>query len=221
MDSEFLRIDREDFDNVLRRAIEIEWNDRMMEMQKIPYFKSWPQSEINEINPHSSIKHFKINTVLMGDRKPGDMSEYVYFVVKGRCHIVRRITMLETSKIIGKYDSCKRITKFKRIPNGNIDKYLEWNAVTKNWRSTKLQQSEKSSNMFDRHHIASTFIGKQISQHVLPNTLLKRQQSRQTVVSERATRSRLPKKATPSRNKLPPFKASLLTQNVGDCISEE
>jgi hypothetical protein len=91
----------------------------------------------------------------MGDRRPGDMSEYVYFVVKGRCHIVRRITMLETSKIIGKYDSCKRITKYKRIPNGDVQKYLEWNSNTKMWRSTKLLTKEKNEK------IHSTFIGRE------------------------------------------------------------
>jgi len=188
MDSEFLRIDREDFDNVLRRAIEIEWNDRMTEMQRIPYFKTWPQSEINEMNPHSQIKHFKINTVMVGDKKAGDMSEYVYFLVKGRCNIVRRITLLETSKIIGKYDSCKRVTKYKRIPNGDIDKYLNYDKKTKKWQpSTKERHTIDAKGTIS---VAANFFQKQFNSELLPNTLLKRQESNKHVIRRRLTNTR-------------------------------
>jgi len=192
MDSEFLRIDREDFDNVLRRAIEIEWNDRMTEMQRIPYFKSWPQSEINEMNPHSQIKHFKINTVMMGDKKSGDMSEYVYFLVKGRCNIVRRITLLETSKVIGKYDSCKRVTKYKRIPNGDINKYLNYDKNTKQWKTmeTKHEGGGKLSSTINAKgtiSVAANFFAKHINSELQPNTLLKRQQNTKTLVKTRST----------------------------------
>jgi len=188
MDSEFLRIDREDFDNVLRRAIEIEWNDRMTEMQRIPYFKSWPQSEINEMNPHSQVKHFKINTVMMGDKKSGDMSEYVYFLVKGRCNIVRRITLLETSKVIGKYDSCKRVTKYKRIPNGDINKYLNYDKNTKQWK-TKHEGGKLSSTIGGKGTIsvAADFFAKTLNSELQPNTLLKRQQNSKTLTKTRST----------------------------------
>jgi len=188
MDSEFLRIDREDFDNVLRRAIEIEWNDRMTEMQKIPYFKSWPQSEINEMNPHSQIKHFKINTVMMGDKKSGDMSEYVYFLVKGRCNIVRRITLLETSKVIGKYDSCKRVTKYKRIPNGDINKYLNYDKNTKQWKTKHEGKLSTTIGAKGTISVAANFFAKHLNSELQPNTLLKRQQNTKTLVKTRATK---------------------------------
>ena len=49
-DSEFLRLDKNDFDNVLRRSMEIEWNDRMNQLKMIPYFLDWPLTELKTIN---------------------------------------------------------------------------------------------------------------------------------------------------------------------------
>jgi hypothetical protein len=103
-DSEFLRLDRNDFDNVLRRSMEIEWNERMNQLKNIPYFIDWPLHELKTINIRSKIQSYKINTAIIGDMKAGQLPENVYFLTKGRLNIVRKISMHMTSKKIGHHN---------------------------------------------------------------------------------------------------------------------
>lgn len=60
-DSEFLRLDRNDFDNVLRRSMEIEWNERMNQLKNLPYFLDWPLQELKTINIRSKIQRYRLH----------------------------------------------------------------------------------------------------------------------------------------------------------------
>ena len=110
-------------------------------------------------------------------------------VVKGRCSIVRRITLLETSKVIGKYDSCRRVTKYKRIPHGDIDKYLNYDKNTKKWKSKNLMKQRTTVDTKGTLSVAVNFLQKQALEFQ-PNNLLKRQQNRSTLLKQRQTNAR-------------------------------
>jgi len=161
-DSEFLRLDRCDFDNVLRRSMEIEWNSRLSQMQQIPYFCSWPMKEIKEINIHAQIKPYKVDQVVIGNRDRYDLPEHVYFIVKGRCNIVRRIAMVEVSRLVGNHGSTKRVLKYRRLAANRV-KQLVGNVGDNGTQALdKLNNALQGSSAFDNGQSKTNIIKSRI-----------------------------------------------------------
>lgn len=119
-------------------------------MQRIPYFCAWPMREIKEINIHAQIKPYQVDQVVLGNREKFDVPEHVFFVVKGRCTIVRRIAMIETSKVVGNHGSTKRVIKYKRLASNRVKQLVgqvEGNGVE---ALDKLNQILRNSTKLDQ-----------------------------------------------------------------------
>ncbi|CAH1791879.1 unnamed protein product [Owenia fusiformis] len=91
-DSEFLRVDKPDFDMVLRVGQSYEWQRRLTALKAINIFKNLPIDDLNNCNNISRIVEFNDQTVIMGDQQ--EVSDYVYFVTAGKCKVVRVLTLL-------------------------------------------------------------------------------------------------------------------------------
>ncbi|CAH3124264.1 unnamed protein product [Pocillopora meandrina] len=98
--SEFLRVDKPDFDEVLRNSHQIEWERRLSILNSQPILKEWEKTEIRNTVAHTKIREFPPNTVILGDMDvPADD---VYLIQSGKCRVVREITMIKKESSFGK-----------------------------------------------------------------------------------------------------------------------
>ena len=91
--SEFLKIDRPDFDMVLRRNHEREWNTRMAHFKSHPLFTGWSETNLNFAVEGSQITEYPPNTVILKDLTAP--TEKVYFIIHGACRVVQKVALLE------------------------------------------------------------------------------------------------------------------------------
>lgn len=64
--SEFLRVERHDFETVLRMSTEKEWADRLNVLNWQPSFRDFSTEERGDLNQHSKIQEYlpgKVNKV--------------------------------------------------------------------------------------------------------------------------------------------------------------
>ncbi|XP_039267857.1 cGMP-dependent protein kinase 2-like [Styela clava] len=92
--SQFLRVDKPDFDMVLRRSYEKEWDDRLQVLLSIPFFKQWNDFDMRNLNLNCRIEEFSSGSVIVGNTS--EVSENVYFVVFGVCKLIRQVKVLLT-----------------------------------------------------------------------------------------------------------------------------
>ncbi|KAJ7381256.1 hypothetical protein OS493_001373 [Desmophyllum pertusum] len=98
-DSEFLRVDKPDFDEVLRNSHQIEWERKLALLNSQPVLKDWANSEIRQAVAHTKLREFPPNTVIVGDMDaPADD---VFFIQSGKCRVVREITMIHKESSSG------------------------------------------------------------------------------------------------------------------------
>lgn len=98
--SEFLRVDKPDFDEVLRNSHQIEWERKLAVLNSQPALQDWARSEIRNTIAHTKIREFSPNTVILGNMDtPADD---VYFIQSGKCRVVREITVIKKESSSGK-----------------------------------------------------------------------------------------------------------------------
>ena len=62
-DTEFLRLDKPDFDLVLRRSYQQEWDTRMSALRSLAAFGHWSEEELSATNDRAKLEEFVPNTV--------------------------------------------------------------------------------------------------------------------------------------------------------------
>ncbi|XP_022803352.1 cAMP-dependent protein kinase regulatory subunit-like [Stylophora pistillata] len=98
--SEFLRVDKPDFDEVLRNSHQIEWERKLAVLNSQPALQDWARTEIRNTIAHTKIREFSPNTVILGNMDtPADD---VYFIQSGKCRVVREITVIKKESSSGK-----------------------------------------------------------------------------------------------------------------------
>jgi len=102
--SEFLRVDKPDFDEVLRNSHQREWEIRINLLSAHPVFTGWSTRELKIANGHSKMKIYPPNMVLVSEDKP--YPDRVFFIASGSCVVVRRLDLIK--RMISK-------TKYKYI----------------------------------------------------------------------------------------------------------
>lgn len=91
--SQFLRVDKPDFDMVLRRSYEKEWEDRFQILMSLPFFKQWNETELRSINLNCRVEEYASDSVIFDRNTPA--SEYIYFVVTGVCKLVKQVKVVQ------------------------------------------------------------------------------------------------------------------------------
>ena len=121
-DAEFLKVDKPDFDMVLRRNHEREWSKRLEYIKNHPLFAGWTPANLNFAVEGSHIIEYPQNTVIFKDLS--QPPEKVFIIMYGNCKVVQNIELLE---YVGKES---RYQKEKVIlppinPTSAINKRLE------------------------------------------------------------------------------------------------
>ena len=91
--TEFLKVDKPDFDMVLRKNHEREWNARMAHFEDHPIFVGWSAANLNFAVEGSHILEYPPNTVILKDLSAP--SEKIYFIIHGVCKVVQKVDLLE------------------------------------------------------------------------------------------------------------------------------
>ena len=87
--SEFLRVDKPDFDEVLKKNHEREWLKRMQHFKEHPLFKHWSSANLHCAVEGSQTVEYTPNTVILKDLSA--LSDKVYFIIQGMCKVVQKI----------------------------------------------------------------------------------------------------------------------------------
>ncbi|XP_071787118.1 uncharacterized protein [Asterias amurensis] len=93
-DTEFLRLDKPDFDLVLRRSYQQEWDTRMSALRSLAAFGHWSEEELSATNDRAKLEEFLPNTPIISNltQSPDD----IYFIKSGVCKVVREFTLLQS-----------------------------------------------------------------------------------------------------------------------------
>ena len=125
-DCEFLKINKPDFDEILKKNYQREWNVRMEILQNHPLFQSLHSSFINYAVEGSSMVEYPSDTLIVKDLTIPQSK--VYFLVKGECHVVQQVSLLESTEnhtnIQLAIDSKKRRTSVYIPPDTSIPSIL-------------------------------------------------------------------------------------------------
>ena len=92
-DSEFLRIDKPDFDMVLKKNHERELNARMQHFQENPVFANWTKTNLTVAVEGSQLVEYPPNTVILKDLTA--TSDKIYIITHGTCKVVQKIYLWE------------------------------------------------------------------------------------------------------------------------------
>ncbi|XP_022084507.1 uncharacterized protein LOC110975934 [Acanthaster planci] len=93
-DAEFLVLDKPDFDQVLRRSYQQEWETRMSALRSLAAFGQWSEEELSATNDRAKLVEFPPNTPIISNlaQAPDD----IYFIKSGTCKVVREVTLLQS-----------------------------------------------------------------------------------------------------------------------------
>lgn len=97
-DSEFLTIDKPDFDMVLRKNHEMEWGKRMEIIRSHPFFLDWSETALQMVAEGSNIVEYSPNSVIIKDFSHSLDTDSVFLLVKGTCKVALKLKMLEHHK---------------------------------------------------------------------------------------------------------------------------
>ena len=84
---EFLRVDKPDFDVILRYNHENEWKIRTDFFRQLKVFEGWTPSQIHHMTDTSIIEEYTPGSVILVGL--GEQEDFVYFILKGRCKVVQ------------------------------------------------------------------------------------------------------------------------------------
>lgn len=91
--SEFLKVDKPDFDEVLKKNHEKEWKERMNYFKKHSLFEGWTPASLHYAVEISQMKEYLPNSVILKDL--AIPSENIFFIVKGACKVVQKVYFWE------------------------------------------------------------------------------------------------------------------------------
>ena len=91
--SEFLKVDKPDFDEVLKKNYEREWTERMEYFKTHPLFDGWTPANLHYAVESSQTVEYLPNTVILKDLAVS--SESIFFIVKGSCKVVQKVYFWE------------------------------------------------------------------------------------------------------------------------------
>ena len=91
--SEFLKVDKPDFDEVLKKNHEREWAERMEYFKEHPLFEGWTPPNLHYAVESSQTVEYLPNTVILKDLEVP--SESIFFIVKGTCKVVQKVYFWE------------------------------------------------------------------------------------------------------------------------------
>lgn len=94
--SEFLKVDKPDFDEVLKKNYEKEWKERMEYFKKHPLFEGWSHANLHYAVESSQTVEYLPGTVILKDL--ATPSENIFFIVKGTCKVVQKVYFWECNK---------------------------------------------------------------------------------------------------------------------------
>eukprot|EP00118_Oscarella_pearsei_P016163 m.152420 g.152420 ORF g.152420 m.152420 type:complete len:284 (+) comp38588_c0_seq34:1466-2317(+) len=89
--SEFLRVDKPDFEEVSKKQQQQEWNIRLQCLKTWPEFSTWSDADLAMAADASRTVEFKPNDVIFS--KVTHKLDDVYFLIKGECVIAREMTI--------------------------------------------------------------------------------------------------------------------------------
>nr|XP_006823958.1 PREDICTED: cyclic nucleotide-binding domain-containing protein 2-like [Saccoglossus kowalevskii] len=93
-DCEFLRVDKQDFDMVLKISHQRAWEERRAIIDTLEPFENWSDVGKRAACDKSKLLDFANNSVITSNLKTSP--ENVYFVISGKCRIIREMTLLRT-----------------------------------------------------------------------------------------------------------------------------
>ena len=91
--SEFLKVDKPDFDEVLKKNHEKEWKERMNYFKEHSLFKGWTPAGLHYAVEISQMREYLPNSVILKDL--AIPSENIFFIVKGACKVVQKVYFWE------------------------------------------------------------------------------------------------------------------------------
>ena len=91
--TEVIRIDQDDFEQLLQKNSQAEWATKTTYIKSHPLFSTWPAHSICEVMEQSHIRKYSQNTVVVSDLC--NSSEYIYFVISGGCKVAYEVQMCE------------------------------------------------------------------------------------------------------------------------------
>ncbi|XP_041463895.1 cAMP-dependent protein kinase regulatory subunit-like [Lytechinus variegatus] len=100
VDSEFLRLDKPDFDMVLRRSYQQEWDNRFKALSSLSTFSEWTDDELIATNDRAKVIEYPSNAVIVSDLQ--DAPDDVYFIMSGDVKIVREVVLLQNKLPFGR-----------------------------------------------------------------------------------------------------------------------
>ena len=93
--SEFLRVDKDDFDEVLKRIHEKKWEDKIEYFERHPLFAKWTPVNLQYAVEFSQIVEYLPDTVILKD--VATPSKNIFFIMKGTCKVVQKVYFWERS----------------------------------------------------------------------------------------------------------------------------
>ncbi len=95
-DCEFLKINKPDFEHILKKNYQHEWNTRLEILNTHPLFQSWHPTFIKYAVEGSSVIEYPADTLIVKDLSLP--ARKVYFLIQGSCHVVQRVSLLESTE---------------------------------------------------------------------------------------------------------------------------
>ncbi|XP_071087456.1 uncharacterized protein [Haliotis cracherodii] len=91
-DCELLMLSKEDFNDVVRVAWEMQRRERLDFLLGSQYFRSWTEAELGVVADVSSIIDYKDDDIILGNVH--GVSPKIYFLMSGKCRIIKQVPLV-------------------------------------------------------------------------------------------------------------------------------
>ena len=91
--TEVIRIDQDDFKELLQKNNQEDWSTKTRYIQNHPILSTWPTHSMCEVMDQSKICKYSQNSVVLSDLC--NSSEHIYFVISGSCKVAYEVQMCE------------------------------------------------------------------------------------------------------------------------------
>ena len=92
-DTEVIRVDQDDFEQLLHENSEKEWAIKTTYIKSHPLFSTWSANSISDAIEQSHICKYGQNSVVLSDLC--NNTDYIYFVISGSCKVAYEVQMCE------------------------------------------------------------------------------------------------------------------------------
>ena len=97
--SEFLRVEKEDFIEILQTSSEREVTSKMAILYSLDFTRSWDHGELVQLCTHCRIIEFPPHRIIFGNTS--EPASQIYYVVKGTCRVVKEVYIVRTNHQYG------------------------------------------------------------------------------------------------------------------------